>query len=169
VGTVEHGADVDVEIRPLRAGSAAAATLALWFQREWPDHFRGMSPAEIEAAHLSSGADGGLPVILAAYSHGALCGTIALREHDLTTHPHLSPWVGGLLVSPSHRRRGVGRALIVAGTDEAARRGWTSLYAGTANAAGLLRSLGWQAMEDLHYHGTPITLFRKVWLAASEV
>lgn len=154
--------NADVTIRPLHEMPEVAPTLASWFKHEWPEFFSGQSENDIALQFFTPGlSDGTFPLILVAFTRGMVCGTIALRVRDLTTHEHLSPWAGGLYVEPQHRRRGIGAGLVQAITVEAQRRTFSHLYAGTGSAAGLLLRLGWESLENFVYQGEPITLFRK--------
>jgi GNAT superfamily N-acetyltransferase len=49
-----------------------------------------------------------LPLTLVALHSGELVGMVSLKFHDMDTRPDLDPWLGGLLVLPEWRNRGVG-------------------------------------------------------------
>src|SRR5258705_8880243 len=52
-----------------------------------------------------------IPATHLAFDGDELLGSVTLVEHDMSSHPELSPWLAGLYVKPSARGRGVGSAL----------------------------------------------------------
>jgi GNAT superfamily N-acetyltransferase len=67
--------------------------------------------------------------------------------------PDLDPWLGGLLVLPEWRNRGVGMMLMHRATEEARRLNVPRLYLWTHSAEGLYHKLGWQIIERSDYFG----------------
>ena len=55
----------------------------------------------------------------------------------------LSPWIVGLWVAPSQRRRGIGAELLKGACDHARRTGTAALYASTNTASALFAREGW--------------------------
>ena len=58
-----------------------------------------------------------------------------------------------MLVSPGHRRLGIGSALCVRATEEARLLGVSKLYLYTFDQQRLYTRLGWSALEDASYAG----------------
>jgi len=71
----------------------------------------------------------------------------------MDTRPDLDPWLGGLLVLPEWRNRGVGTMLMHRATDEARRLNVPRLYLWTHTAERLYLRLGWQVVERTDYFG----------------
>ena len=94
-----------------------------------------------------------LPLTLVALHRGELVGMVSLKFHDMDTRPDLDPWVGGLLVLPEWRNRGVGTMLMHRGTKEARRLNVPRLYLWTHSAEKLYHKLGWQVVERTNYFG----------------
>ena len=100
-----------------------------------------------------------LPLTLVAVRAGLavncreLVGMVSLKFHDMDTRPDLDPWLGGLLVLPEWRNRGVGTMLMHRATGEARRLDVPRLYLWTHSAEGLYHKLGWQVVERSHYFG----------------
>ena len=100
-----------------------------------------------------------LPLTLVAVRAGLavncreLVGMVSLKFHDMDTRPDLDPWLGGLLVLPEWRNRGVGTMLMHRATGEACRLDVPRLYLWTHSAEGLCHKLGWQVVERSHYFG----------------
>jgi GNAT superfamily N-acetyltransferase len=78
---------------------------------------------------------------------------VSLKFHDMDTRPDLDPWLGGLLVLPQWRNRGVGTMLMHRATEEARRLNVPRLYLWTHSAEGLYQKLGWQVVEWTNYFG----------------
>lgn len=93
-----------------------------------------------------------LPLGIVAFIDGKLAGTCALTVSSggLTER---SPWLGGLLVEPNLRRRGVGLALIERARSEARRLGFARLHALTAEARDLFEQAGWRLAENVEVGG----------------
>jgi GNAT superfamily N-acetyltransferase len=102
-----------------------------------------------------------LPVGLIAYVDGQLCGITVLKADSLSTHTHLGPWVAAGLVAPPFRRRGIGFRLISTLEDVARRLGYSTIYAGTSTATGLLERRGWQFMERIRHGGEDVSIYQK--------
>ena len=94
-----------------------------------------------------------LPLTLVALHAGELVGMVSLKFHDMDTRPDLDPWLGGLLVLPEWRNRGVGMMLMHRATEEARRLDVPQLYLWTHSAEGLYHKLGWQVVERSDYFG----------------
>jgi len=100
-----------------------------------------------------------LPLTLVAVRAGLavncreLVGMVSLKFHDMDTRPDLDPWLGGLLVLPEWRNRGVGTMLMHRATGAARRLDVPRLYLWTHSAEGLYHKLGWQVVERSDYFG----------------
>jgi len=82
-----------------------------------------------------------------------LLGMVSLKFHDMDTRPDLDPWLGGLLVLPEWRSRGVGTMLMHRATEEARRLNVSQLYLWTHSAERLYQKLDWQVVERTNYFG----------------
>jgi predicted N-acetyltransferase YhbS len=94
-----------------------------------------------------------LPLTLVARQVGELIGMVSLKFHDMDTRPDLDPWLGGLLVLPEWRNRGVGTMLMRRATEETRRLNISRLYLWTHSAERLYHKLGWQVVERTKYFG----------------
>lgn len=121
------------------------------FESEWADWYnpRGASARADLTERLERNR---LPLGIVAFVDGQLAGTCALTAMSggLTER---SPWLGGLLVEPALRRRGVGLALLERAQIEARRLGFTRLHALTAEARGLFEQAGWRLAENVEVAG----------------
>lgn len=100
---------------------------------------------------LRSGTDP--EVVLVAEVEGCVAGFACLRTMSSVCYPH--PWaeLTELYVQPSHRRCGIGRALVQEAERVARAQGAVEMHllAGAENAAGqaLYRALGYQAQPRI--------------------
>lgn len=137
-------------------------TLASWFKEDSPDYFRDQSLAEIAAEHFASRLnDDVLPVSFLAYEDEIPLGTVALLAESVTTHKHLSPWLGGLYVHPAYRHKGIGSKLVRAGLEKAVALGFGSIYAGVSRAEQHYLSQGWEVFSRVTYYEKPLSILRR--------
>jgi GNAT superfamily N-acetyltransferase len=94
-----------------------------------------------------------LPLTLVALHSWELVGMVSLKFHDMDTRPDLDPWLGGLLVLPEWRNRGVGTMLMLRATEQARRLNVPRLYLWIHSAEKLYHKLGWQVVERTNYFG----------------
>ena len=94
-------------------------TLAQWHHNEWSFLHPGDS-IEARTARLRAYCrHREIPTVVIAFADGTPLGSAMLIEHDMDTRMELSPWLAGVFVTPEHRRRGVGSALVRRIVDEA--------------------------------------------------
>jgi GNAT superfamily N-acetyltransferase len=102
-----------------------------------------------------------LPLTLVAVRAGLavncreLVGMVSLKFHDMDTRPDLDPWLGGLLVLPEWRNRGMGTMLMHRATEEARRLDVPRLYLWTIQPKGSTTNLAGR------WSNAPITSARK--------
>jgi N-acetylglutamate synthase-like GNAT family acetyltransferase len=85
---------------------------------------------------------------------------VSLKPQDLEIRPQLTPWLGGLLVVPEWRNRGVASLLMQRAVSEARRLQLPTLFLWTHSAEGLYRRLGWRPIERVDYCGKRIVIMR---------
>ena len=85
-------------------------------------------------------------------------GSVTLVAHDMDTYTDLSPWLAGLYVIPTYRRRGIGSMLVQNAIQTTAKLGIPKLYLYTHTADSLYRRLGWQAIGNEYYEGQFVTM-----------
>jgi GNAT superfamily N-acetyltransferase len=94
-----------------------------------------------------------LPIAWVAHERGVALGLAALRTHDLPGYEHLSPWLGGVFVLPSYRRKGIASALCLHVEMCAAGLGHTRLYLFTLDQQFLYSGLGWSHLQKASWSG----------------
>ncbi|MBJ3784769.1 GNAT family N-acetyltransferase [Devosia sediminis] len=138
--------------------SDAVSELAAVMEREWPDwyHPQGASArADLEERLVRDG----LPLGIVAFDGEVAAGTAALTVTSGGLVTERSPWIGGLLVDPAFRRRGVAAALLARSLDEARRLGFARVYALTAHADALFQNEGWALVEAIDLEGEPHRIY----------
>lgn len=123
--------------------------------REWQDIYdqRGQTLEHSRKNYQDRMRIDRLPLTLIAHEDDNLLGMVSLKFHDMDTRPDLDPWLGGLLVLPQSRNRGIGTMLMHRATEEARRLKIPRLYLWTATAESLYRKLGWRVLDRSQYFG----------------
>jgi GNAT superfamily N-acetyltransferase len=150
-----------MKINPLADCPQLAPVVAQWHFGEW-GHFYSGGTVDGWLDHIRTRINANqIPMtIVALEDDGQPVGTAALVEHDMETHRELSPWLGGVYVIPSARRRGVASALVRHLMDRAAGFGVRDLYLYTNGAEGLYQKLEWRVLSREPYMGREVTIMK---------
>jgi GNAT superfamily N-acetyltransferase len=147
-----------IEIGLLIDHKEAIEPLAALFESEWADWYnpRGASAHADLSERMRRD---GLPLGIVALEDGMVLGACALTVSSGGLVTDRSPWVGGLLVMPQARRRGVAKALLGRARAEARRLGYRRLYALTADAVHLFEQQKWTSADVILMSGKPYRVF----------
>ncbi len=96
-------------------------------------HRNELDETRLDAARLRFRESTGMDVLVAEYGRGEVVGFLALSYVPALTG--LRAWISGLAVNPTHRRQGIGRALVEAAVQRASRRGATHLFLDTSRGS----------------------------------
>jgi GNAT superfamily N-acetyltransferase len=140
----------------------ALPVLERLFQAEWPSYYGVGGPGNAHQDLVAYSTRKQLPVGLVAFVDSEPCGVVALKSDSITTHKHLSPWVGGGMVAPQYRRQGIGSHMASAIEAVARDLGFNVIYSGTSTANSLLIREGWQFIELVQYNGEEVSIYEKV-------
>ncbi len=88
-----------------------------------------------------------IPIALIALRDGKLVGTVSLLAHSVESHPHLSPWIAGLYVTPEARHCGIATSLVATAVTEAGRLGYRAAYIGISSARKHYERQGWEYLQ----------------------
>jgi GNAT superfamily N-acetyltransferase len=102
-----------------------------------------------------------IPTVVVALEQGALLGSAMLVANDMDTRPELTPWLAGVYVIVSHRRRGVGSKLSERIGSEARTLGARNLYLYTPTREAFYAKRGWLVVERYRYLDVPVTVMRQ--------
>ena len=150
-------ADEALVIAPLADHVAHLPLIAAWNVQSW-GAATGRSYDGYVARLNGYLSRGPLPMALIALSDGRPAGTACVNLDDMSTRPHLAPWLANLYVDPAYRRRGIGAALVRAAEDAARAVGRARLYPYTPNQERLYAALGWRVIERDVYEGEDVAV-----------
>lgn len=87
----------------------------------------------------------GLPIVVVAVIDGEFLGTASLIVDDeLPDATESGPWLAAVLVSESHRHKGIGSALVRAVEERAAKLRIEEIFLYTEHGMDWYQSMGWQ-------------------------
>jgi len=139
----------DYEIQWLSERPDLASQTADLLLEVWPDHYGSAGPGNPQTAAAEGCDASALPLVCVAVEvGGSVAATCALKETSIPSHKHLSPWLAGLATRESHRKRGLGEALIAATEDKARSLGIKTLYCATYNAVTIVERRGWIRVDE---------------------
>lgn len=134
-----------IHIVHLKDNLSAIPILTQWFIEEWAPWYGPEGPGDAKQDLEECCRQEGLPICLIAFNESkTVLGTVALKSKSIGSKRSDGPWMSALLVSKSHRGKGVGTALIEAIEKEARRLDFTSVYCSTNTAEGTLQHRGWK-------------------------
>lgn len=151
----------DIHIGYLVDHPEALPALERLFQIEWAAYYGAAGPGNAHQDLVAYSNRGRLPVGVVAFIDAEPCGVAALKADSISTHKHLTPWIGGGMVAPQFRRQGIGARLVSALENVARDLGFTTIYSGTSTANSLLVREGWQFMEVVQYDGESVSIYEK--------
>ena len=131
---------------------------SLWYDllgRRWPDTSP-VSAVTILKERLNYNS---LPITMVAFINNFPVGMCSLWERD-EIEPRLGPWLGTLIVEPSHQRKGIGRILVNSIKSQAKNMGYKILYLYTGNVAEYYSDLGWLGIRQVDYKGNLVEIMK---------
>ncbi len=158
----------ELRFEPLSAHPERIATLAAWFEAEWPAYYGPAGRADARQDLLAYAHADALPFGLVALIRAPAavhaevpCGFVAIKTERFATHPQLYPWVGAAVVPAGLRGQGIGRQLFSALESHAQRLGFRQLYSATRTAHSLLLRCGWQHIDTALHEGESIGIYQR--------
>ena len=136
----------------------ALPILAKWQHAEW-GHIRPGDTLELRQGRLERWCNRDrIPMTLVALDGNRVLGSASLIEHDMETRMDLTPWLAGVFVSETDRRRGIGAQLVRRIMEEAGRLKVELLYLYTVHSEKFYAALGWKLMERTTYREQKIVI-----------
>lgn len=155
----------NLRIELLADHSEALPILKDLFESEWEPYYGNGGPGNAETDIKNSANRNELPIALVAIIGDEVCGTAALKMESVTTYPDYFPWLAGLLVAPSFRRRGIGEQLIVEIENLAKKLGYNEIYVGTGDKSGMsevtLDRRNWEFIDKSEYFVSEASVYTK--------
>lgn len=149
-----------MRVAPLSEFPDFIHTVSVWAFGHWYAN-SGIKFSAVEADYRRRSDFSQLPVTWVAVEDAKPVGMISMKEYDLLSHKHVSPWLSALYVIPEYRRRGYGEQLINTVIAYAREKGFESLTLFTDNRKGdyLVRYYelrGWTTIDKtLDQNGQP--------------
>jgi len=131
------------------------------FESEWPEYYCKSGKGDAREDLLAYSNRSQLPIGVVAMLDGTAVGIAVLKAKCVTTHSHLTPWIGGGMVLPKYRRSGIGAKLAVELENIARELGHEVIYSGTSTAISLLEQSGWSYIETVSYCGENVSIYEK--------
>jgi len=142
---------------------SALPQIAQWYSDEWGYIGEGRSTEELELKLRSYLNRDQRPLIMLAQEGKEIVGAAQVRFHEMDIYPEREHWLGGVYVAPKHRGKQIGGSLVKAIIDKAKTLNIRSLNLQTEDmSGGLYRSLGWQPVEQVTYHGIKVLVMEKL-------
>ncbi len=135
--------------------------IARLHQAEWAHLDPGFTLEDRVAALTDLAGQEGIPSIFVAINESEFCGSAALVEQDMDSHPEMGPWLTAVFVKEAWRGQGIARSLVQYGEREAKNAALPELYLYTEFASELYASLGWKTIETCLYKGIEVDVMRQ--------
>lgn len=104
-----------------------------------------------------------IPLVLLAVEEDEIIGAVQLKYYEMNIYPKKEHWIGGVYVSPTHRRRKVAERLVQKAIGIAKTNGVERLYLQTQKQdGGLYKRLGWKPLEKVKYRGQEVLVMKKL-------
>lgn len=140
----------------------ALMTIAKWYFDEWGYLGAGTSVDEVAGKiHVYLNRDR-IPLMILATEEDEPVGVVQLKFREMDIYPEKEHWLGGVYVAAQHRGKGIASKLINKALADAKSLGVEILHLQTELLnAGLYRSLGWQPLEQVNYHGLDVLVMEQ--------
>jgi predicted N-acetyltransferase YhbS len=137
--------------------------IAQWFYREWGWFYPDLTVRDLEKRFMARTHKTVLPLALVALDKGKVVGTVSLKDHDMDTRPHYSPWLASLYVYSPCRVQGVGKMLVDRGIEQAQKLGLEQLYLYTLNRRHIpfYTAGGWSLREQTVYKNAEVFIVHR--------
>lgn len=134
--------------------------LASWHHAEWHHLDRSYDATRRRAELAAHCKTTSLPATFIALEDDALVGGICLVAEEVPDRPQYSPWISRIYVSPEHRGRAIGRALIEHAKKKLLQQGYTELYLLTEDKSPYYARMGWNKVENYRLNGHDVEIMK---------
>jgi N-acetylglutamate synthase-like GNAT family acetyltransferase len=151
-----------VTIEYLADHPEALPLLARWQHAEW-GNLRPGDSLEARRTRLQSYSNRDrIPLTVVALEDGHVLGSASLVSHDMETRMELTPWLAGVFVGESYRRKGIGAGLVRRIMAEAGKLEVPLLYLYTVHSEKFYAALGWTLLEHSGYREQKVAIMTYV-------
>lgn len=96
-----------------------------------------------------------LPIAFVLFKNHDFAGTISLREVDIDSYSHVSPWLGSVIIVPHMRGQGLGSWMVAEAMKHAMNLGINKWYLFTPDRESFYAKLGWQTIDKVVHQNIP--------------
>jgi len=138
---------VSVSIRFLADTKEIIPQLVEWAYLQWGSE--GVTPEYLIKEYASFARRDSLPLSLVAWMGIHPVGVVSLKLHEMSIYRDKPHWLGGLLVIPQCRGRGIGSALVQHALSVASQLGVRVLYLNTTSHVRFYSTAGFEKLEQI--------------------
>jgi len=155
-----------MEIRFLKEHPRSIIQIAQWYYTEWKDIYEssGMSFEDVKTSVAERTNTDIVPLAIVALDDRRIVGTGCLKTYDMDTRIELTPWLAGIYVERTQRRKGIGSTIVSSLEGIAKNLGIQRLYLYTPQSAIFYTRLGWAEHEITTYKGQHVTIMERMLL-----
>jgi len=155
-----------MEIRFLKEHPNSIIQIAQWYYAEWNEIYEvlGMSFEDVKKAVAERTNTDLIPLSIVALDDRRVVGTGCLKTYDMDTRIELTPWLAGIYVEQTQRRKGIGSMIVIRLEGIAKNLGIQRLYLYTPQSTKFYTRLGWAEYEIITYKGQKVTIMDKTLL-----
>ena len=141
----------------------ALPIIGRWYNHEWGQRIHGETEHESVKRLTEYLNVDKIPFIVVATEQTTILGAAQLKYREMgELYPDKEHWLGGVLVAPEHRGRGIGSKLVQEILSRAPSYGVSTLHLQTEQLdGGLYARLGWQPVEQVRYHGMHVLVMER--------
>jgi len=152
---------MQIEIKYLADHPEFSHLLATWFYEEWGKNNPALTVEIIQHQIKERLNRDNIPLCLIAMVESKPIATATIKIREMDIYPQFEHWLGSVYVAPGYRNQGVGSQIVEATVDKANLLGVKNLYLYTPDRAHFYQRLGWEAMEQVEYHGHLVVVMRR--------
>jgi GNAT superfamily N-acetyltransferase len=137
--------------------------IAQWYYAEWKGIYEasGLSFEDVKTAVAERTNTGTIPLAVVALDDKRIVGTGCLKTHDMDTRIELTPWLAGIYVERTKRRKGIGSMIVSCLDDIVKKLGMPRLYLYTPRSTIFYARLGWVENVITTYKGQHVAIMEK--------
>lgn len=140
----------------------AIPTVAKWYYNQW-GYLRDVNSFEKTVQLLQQYLNRNeIPLIILAVDNEELLGAVQLKFYEMEIYPEKEHWLGGVYVSPKHRKKRVAEKLIRKAIEVAESHRVETLYLQTQKLdGGLYKRLGWKPVDKVEFKGKKVLVMKR--------
>lgn len=147
-----------IQIQPLE--ERYIDELAAWHHSQWQHLDRSVNENTRRVGLTEHCQSIALPMTFIALENDELVGNICLVTEEVPDRPQYSPWISRIYVSPKHRGKAIGKALIEHAKAALRQQSHPVLYLLTEDKTTYYTQLGWKKVEEYQLNGLTVDIMK---------